>query len=280
MGASCEPPAGRAATSRRSPRRWANSARDLFVVVEQDMYPVEFDVPKPIAQRTRDYLRDVGIGGRGRRTMTVRVGVIGTGMIGQDHIRRITQVLSGVRRRRGDRRRPRPRRAGRGRAARRATVHPTGQDLIADGDVDAVLVTPGADPRGVRARRDRRRQAGVLREAAGADRGRPACGSSRPRWRPAGGWSRSGTCAGTTPAYRALKEALDAGEIGAPLLMHCAHRNPSVPPYGFTTDMIDQRHRGARDRPGALAVRRGDRGRQRPDAAAGAARGAPSCRTR
>ena len=27
--------------------------------------------------------------------MTVRVGVIGTGMIGQDHIRRITQVLTG-----------------------------------------------------------------------------------------------------------------------------------------------------------------------------------------
>ena len=27
--------------------------------------------------------------------MTVRVGVIGTGMIGQDHIRRITRVLSG-----------------------------------------------------------------------------------------------------------------------------------------------------------------------------------------
>jgi myo-inositol 2-dehydrogenase/D-chiro-inositol 1-dehydrogenase len=38
--------------------------------------------------------------------------------------------------------------------------------------------------------------------------------------------------------YRAMKATLDDGGIGAPLLMHCAHRNPSVPPYGFTTDMI------------------------------------------
>ena len=35
-----------------------------------------------------------------------------------------------------------------------------------------------------------------------------------------------------------MKAALDGGGIGAPLLMHCAHRNPSVPPYGFTTEMI------------------------------------------
>lgn len=35
---------------------------DLFVVVEQDMYPAPFDRPKPIAQRTRRYLRGVGIG--------------------------------------------------------------------------------------------------------------------------------------------------------------------------------------------------------------------------
>ena len=36
--------------------------------------------------------------------------------------------------------------------------------------------------------------------------------------------------------YRALKAALDEGTIGTPLLMHCAHRNRSAPPYGFTTE--------------------------------------------
>ncbi len=36
---------------------------ELFVIVEQDLYPCDFDVPKPIAQRTYDYLRSVGIGG-------------------------------------------------------------------------------------------------------------------------------------------------------------------------------------------------------------------------
>jgi myo-inositol 2-dehydrogenase/D-chiro-inositol 1-dehydrogenase len=35
-----------------------------------------------------------------------------------------------------------------------------------------------------------------------------------------------------------MKAALDDGGLGAPLLMHCAHRNPSVPDYGFTTEMI------------------------------------------
>src|SRR4051794_29533805 len=33
------------------------------------------------------------------------------------------------------------------------------------------------------------------------------------------------------PAHRALKQALDGGAIGAPLLVHCAHRNASVPPH-------------------------------------------------
>ncbi len=61
LGASCEPPHGLpdipsvvAALSELD--------AELFVVVEQDLYPVEFDKPKPIAARTRDYLRGTGIG--------------------------------------------------------------------------------------------------------------------------------------------------------------------------------------------------------------------------
>jgi myo-inositol 2-dehydrogenase/D-chiro-inositol 1-dehydrogenase len=38
------------------------------------------------------------------------------------------------------------------------------------------------------------------------------------------------------PAHRALKQAVDAGAVGAPLLVHCAHRNASVPPH-YTRDM-------------------------------------------
>ena len=62
LGASCEPPAGEPAVDEVA-KALTELDRDLSVVVEQDMYPVAFDVPKPIAQRTRDYLRGVGIGG-------------------------------------------------------------------------------------------------------------------------------------------------------------------------------------------------------------------------
>ncbi len=33
-----------------------------YAIVEQDMYPAPFDKPLPIAKRTREYLRELGIG--------------------------------------------------------------------------------------------------------------------------------------------------------------------------------------------------------------------------
>jgi inosose dehydratase len=35
---------------------------DGWATVEQDMYPAPFDKPMPIAKRTREYLRSIGIG--------------------------------------------------------------------------------------------------------------------------------------------------------------------------------------------------------------------------
>src|SRR3954469_21395563 len=71
--------------------------------------------------------------------MTLKVGVIGTGMIGQDHIRRLTQVVSGaevvaV----TDANDVVAKEVAAGLPA--ATVHTTGQDLISDENVDAVIV--------------------------------------------------------------------------------------------------------------------------------------------
>jgi myo-inositol 2-dehydrogenase/D-chiro-inositol 1-dehydrogenase len=37
--------------------------------------------------------------------------------------------------------------------------------------------------------------------------------------------------------FQALKATVDAGRVGRPLLLHCRHRNATVPP-GFTTDMM------------------------------------------
>lgn len=44
----------------------AELKRDLFVVVEQDLYPCAFDVPLPIAERTREYLASMGLGAAGQ----------------------------------------------------------------------------------------------------------------------------------------------------------------------------------------------------------------------
>ena len=169
--------------------------------------------------------------------MTVRVGVIGTGMIGQDHIRRITQVLSGgkvvaV----SDVDAARAGQVAAGLPA--ATVHPTGQDLIAHGGVDAVLVASwgAAHEEHVLAAISAGKPVFCEKPLAPTEE---ACLRIVEAEMAAGRrLVQVGFMRRYDAGYHALKAALEAGEIGAPLLMHCAHRNPSVPPYGFTTEMM------------------------------------------
>jgi inosose dehydratase len=63
QGASVEPPAGLPDVP-SVVEALSELSAELFVVVEQDMYPVDFDIPLPIATRTRHYLNSVGLTSR------------------------------------------------------------------------------------------------------------------------------------------------------------------------------------------------------------------------
>lgn len=160
--------------------------------------------------------------------MTLRIGVIGTGMIGRDHSRRIQQVLSGAeivalsdysaeaaKRVQAD-------------LAPQAQLFDKGEDLIASDSVDAVLIcSTGAT-----------HESYVLAAIAA---GKP-CFCEKPLATTAAGAKRiveAEAAQGTRlvqvgfmrrydAGYRALKQVVDT-ELGAPLMVHAAHRNPTVP---------------------------------------------------
>lgn len=167
--------------------------------------------------------------------MTVRIGVIGTGAIGRDHARRINQVLAGgmitalsdVNRASAE--------AVRDSIAPDAEVFATGEELIASAHVDAVLVTSwGAT-----------HEQYVLAAIAA---GKP-CFCEKPLATTAEGAKRIvdaevafgrrlvqvGFMRRYDAGYVALKQAVET-RTGAPIMVHAAHRNPSVP-EAYTTPM-------------------------------------------
>jgi inosose dehydratase len=61
-GVMIEPPLGEPAVEPILDALDRHVDRDLFMIGEQDLYPCEPDVPLPIARRTYEYLRKVGVG--------------------------------------------------------------------------------------------------------------------------------------------------------------------------------------------------------------------------
>jgi myo-inositol 2-dehydrogenase / D-chiro-inositol 1-dehydrogenase len=168
--------------------------------------------------------------------MTVRVGVVGVGNIGKAHVSRLTHKVPGARVvavSDVD--------AARAEAVAAevpgARVFRSGQDLVRADDVDAVVVACW----------------GAAHEEfvlVGIDTGKPvfcekplapttdAClrivdaELSRGRRLVQVGFMRR-----YDAGYQAMKTVIADGSLGAPLMVHCAHRNPSPPPM-FTSDMI------------------------------------------
>jgi myo-inositol 2-dehydrogenase/D-chiro-inositol 1-dehydrogenase len=169
--------------------------------------------------------------------MTVNVGVIGVGMIGQDHIRRLTQVLSGARvAALSDVDADRARTVAKDLPGA-VTVHETGQDLIGDDRVDAVLVTSWGPTHeefvlaGIAAGKQVFCEKPLATTREACDRILDAEVAAGRRLVMVGFMRRYDA------GYQAMKDVVSGGAIGAPLVFHSAHRNASVPPQ-YTSDMI------------------------------------------
>jgi myo-inositol 2-dehydrogenase/D-chiro-inositol 1-dehydrogenase len=166
--------------------------------------------------------------------MAIKVGVIGTGNIGQDHIRRLSEVLSGaavvaVSDMDASKAKSVAERIG-------ARAEASGQSLVKAADVEAILVTSiGATHEeyvlaAIAAGKSVFCEKPLATTAAAARRIVDAEMARGKRLVQVGFMRRYDS------GYRMLKDIVATGAIGAPLMTHCAHRNPSVG-ESYTTDM-------------------------------------------
>lgn len=168
--------------------------------------------------------------------MTLKLGVIGTGAIGQEHIRRCNNVLQGAKVVAVSDINVESAQAALQRLNSDAQVCKDGFEVIQSPDVDAVLVTSW----------DPTHEEFTLAAIAA---GKPVF-CEKPLAMSAEGCRRVveaeiqhgkrlvqvGFMRPYDAGYRALKKVITDGEIGEPLMLHCAHRNPTVP-ENYNTEM-------------------------------------------
>ncbi|HRC40176.1 MAG TPA: Gfo/Idh/MocA family oxidoreductase [Tetrasphaera sp.] len=166
--------------------------------------------------------------------MTVRIGMIGPGGMGQAHIERIHTVIAGgrvVAVSDID-----PGRAQEVAARIGGTAYATSQELIESPDVDAVMICSFGPAHEVdvlaciAAGKPVFCEKPLTPTAAAALRIMDAEQAHGTRLVTVGFMRRFDA------SYREMKALLDSGELGETLMVHCAHRNPTVP-QGYTWDM-------------------------------------------
>ncbi|WP_037080984.1 Gfo/Idh/MocA family protein [Pseudonocardia spinosispora] len=166
----------------------------------------------------------------------INVGVIGTGMIGQDHIRRLTHVLADARVAAvSDVDQARAHEVAAGLPG--AQVFATGEELIESSSVDAVVVTSWGPTHEQYVLAAIAAGKPVFCEKPLADTA-AACSRILDAEVAAGRRSvQVGFMRRYDSRYLAVREVVEGATLGQPLLMHAAHRNPSVPAH-FTSDSI------------------------------------------
>jgi myo-inositol 2-dehydrogenase/D-chiro-inositol 1-dehydrogenase len=166
----------------------------------------------------------------------LRIAVLGVGIMGADHVARITSRISGARVAVVNDYLPE-------KAAEVAAAVPGARvandpfDAIAADDVDAVLLaTPGhTHEKQLLACLEHRKP--VLCEKPLTTQVETSLEVVRREAELENPLIQVGFMRRFDPEYEQLKALIDGGELGQPLVMHCVHRNPAVPP-GFDSAMI------------------------------------------
>jgi myo-inositol 2-dehydrogenase/D-chiro-inositol 1-dehydrogenase len=168
--------------------------------------------------------------------MTLKLGVIGTGAIGQDHIRRCVQTLSGARVTAVNDINPDSAAGAVQKYAAGARIVSDPHALIRSDEVEAVLVTswgPSHEEFVVASIEAGKYVFCEKPLATTADGCRRIVDAEMKRGKRL---VQVGFMRPYDAGYRALKAVLESGKIGDPLMLHCAHRNPRVG-KNYSTDM-------------------------------------------
>ncbi len=167
--------------------------------------------------------------------MTLQVGVIGVGMIGQEHISRLAHKLIGAEVvALSDINAKEAERVAAGILG--AKVHTTGEGLIGSSEVQAVVVTTWGPTHEAYVLAAIKAGKPVFCEKPLATTAEACLQIVKAEIASGRHLVQVGFQRRYDKGYRALKKAIDDGVIGAPLMIHCAHRNPAVP-EAYVSDM-------------------------------------------